>query len=77
MKILEKDLICVVEEVERLQTEVLNAEKRASGNFLSIHEIFVGCLLHLVRFTYQTTYHLDHKINVATIISHWDELDSM
>lgn len=31
MKIMEKDLIRVVEEVERLQTEVLNAENRASA----------------------------------------------
>lgn len=32
MKLMEKDLIAMAKEVERLRAEVLNAEKRAQGN---------------------------------------------
>lgn len=36
MKILEKDLIGIAEEVERLRAELLNAETRASGTCFSL-----------------------------------------
>lgn len=36
MKIKEKNLIAMAREVEVLQAEILNAEKRANGNFLTL-----------------------------------------
>lgn len=37
MKAMEKNLIGMAREVERLRDEVSNAEKRAHGNFLSVY----------------------------------------